>query len=156
MTDPAIPPPPGPLPDVRIDAPPADSPEWSERIVVEPGPAPVGELTPPIALVLVPEPPPEPLDGASRLAWLWANARYLASRAVQIAEELHILPDGAARRAAAVGFLRKLLAELRERADGLLSPRVLAVIFLALDTAAPVLVERAFRELERLARGLES
>ena len=142
MNDPIIPTPPADVAGVRVDVPAADNSVWSES-------------TPPIARVHVPEPPPEPLDGASRLAWLWVGARYLASRAVQLAEELHILPDGAARKAAAVGFLRKLLAEHRERAAGLLPSRVLAVLFRALNAAAPILVERAFRELERLAQGLE-
>ena len=45
--------------------------------------------------------------------------------------------------------------ELRERAAGLLPPATLALIFAALDKAAPLIVERAFRELKRLARELE-
>jgi hypothetical protein len=154
VTDPTIPPP-ADIDDIRIDAPAADSPYWSERVAVQPGAPPIGEVRPRLPLP-TPLPPPEPMGTRRGLGWLWASARVLAQQLVQRAEESGTLPDGAARKAYAVGWLRRQLEALRTAAEEVLPPAIAAVAIGLLDAAAPWLVERAWRELDRLAREMGS
>jgi hypothetical protein len=146
VIDPTFPPPPDDLPEFAIDAPGADSPEWSERVRVTPPAPPVSELAPPVVrLPMIVVPAGTTLPGRVRI--LWDAVRTLAEQLVEAAEEWIVLENGADRKAWTTAKLRALLRQLEAKVD-LLPAAIERPVFWLLDRAAARLVEQAFRRLE--------